>query len=479
MNRVVLCGAGKRCRVLCHILQNAYFEIVAILDNDSDKWGTMLEGYQISPLERIGDYQDIQWCITVGDRLAFEEIKNEIQLKCQAGLGNEISYNEIILKSYRANSRINKYILGKNVYKNEKESILFDCGNGLVLGGVEAWTMDVCEALINEGKESTYIISDNGIYDVSHILEKHIIPVNISHEERFEEKTVLNIIEAIIKKLPAKIVTSSTDEIMLAAHLVKCHYPDMVEVISVIHNSNENVYKDYIDFKDCSDLYIGVSQDIRNEMIQKGIEPEKIYSMTCPFVCEPILNRNYSNVNDPLCIGYAGRMDGMEHSQKRMDLLLKLMKILKERNVYCKFELAGDGAVRHIMEEFVSSNDLYENVIFLGRLERSEMAVFWKRQDICVNLADYEGRSISIIEAMGNGAVPIVTATSGVKEDISDSINGYIVPLGDYHAMADRIEHLAQHRELLFQMGKLAHDAVYPKSLMKEHIDFWNDIFRK
>lgn len=478
INKVVLCGAGKRCKMLCQILQFSDIEIVAIMDNAPDKWGTEIEGYLVSAPKRIEEYQNIIWCITVGDKYASREIRMELQQRYQYRLENEVSFKELILKAYRESPRINKYILDQKVYNRGKDAILFDCYNGLGLGGVQAWTMDVCKALINDGEDRVYIISDNGVYEVPFVLENHIISVNINHKGWFEAGTILNIIDAIMPKLPCKIVTCTTDEVMLAAYLIKRYYPDMVEVISVIHNSNESVYKDYIDFKDCSDLYIGVSQDIRNDMIQKGVAPEKIFSMTCPFFCEKILNRNYSDLNSPICIGYAGRMDGMEHSQKRMDLLLKLMKILMERNVYCKFELAGDGPARQMMEEFVCHNDMCANVKFLGRLERSEVAAFWKRQDICVNLADYEGRCISKLEAMGNGAVPIITATAGAKEDIIDGLNGYIVPLGDYYAMADRIEYLAQHREQLYRMGELAHDAVYPKSSMKVHIEFWKEVFR-
>lgn len=109
----------------------------------------------------------------------------------------------------------------------------------------------------------------------------------------------------------------------------------------------------------------------------------------------------------------------------------------------------------------------------MGKLERKEIPSFWKQQDVCVNLADYEGRSITIIEAMGNGAVPVVTATSGVHDDIVDEINGYIIPLEDYHAVAKRIQYLEEHRGRLSEMGKMAHKAIYPKSLMTPHIDFW------
>ena len=80
---------------------------------------------------------------------------------------------------------------------------------------------------------------------------------------------------------------------------------------------------------------------------------------------------------------------------------------------------------------------------------------------------------------MGNGVVPVVTATSGVKEDITDGINGYIVPLGDYLLAVERIKYLEKHRNCLEKMGKLAHEEVYPKSLMETHVDFWRGIFSR
>ena len=84
-----------------------------------------------------------------------------------------------------------------------------------------------------------------------------------------------------------------------------------------------------------------------------------------------------------------------------MDLLQKLIGALVKRNVDFRLELAGDGAARNDLEEVVRRNQWDEKVIFLGRLDRSKLSWFWKRQDICINMADFEGRSISILEAMG------------------------------------------------------------------------------
>ena len=229
-----------------------------------------------------------------------------------------------------------------------------------------------------------------------------------------------------------------------------------------------------MDFRECPDFYIGVSQDIKDAMMQFGIEKNKICSMTCPFPCDFLLNRTYSeNVSMPLRIGYAGRM---EYYQKRMDLLMKLIAILVEEDIFFEIEIAGEGSARKDMEKFVSRNCLKDKVHFLGRLERAHIPEFWRNQDVCINLADFEGRSIGIMEAMGNGVVPIVTATSGVREDITDGVNGYIVPLEDYRAMADKIRILDENRGWLSEMGKRAHDTIYPKSQMKQHLKFWTEV---
>lgn len=472
--KLFLYGAGKRCRDLCKILQQSDYEIIAILDSNPDTWGKVIEGCCIEAPDIINSLKEVEACITVADINARQAIRKTLQQKYQYDLTREVNYNSLILEVYRNDVNIRKVMQNQDIPPDCKENVLFDCYNGLGLGGVEAWTKDICSALIKSGQNNIYIISDQGSYAVSDDLINHILKVGINHDERFSRATILNLVKTIISKLPCKVVTCTTNEVMLAAYLVKCYYPDLITVISVIHNSNESVYENYLDFKECSDFYIGVSLDILDDMINRGVKPDRITSMTCPFACERELERKYTeDITQPVRLGYAGRM---EYSQKRMDLLLKCVELLEEKKVCFRLEVAGDGIARKEMETFINKKHLKRKVKFLGKLTREEMSSFWKQQDICVNFSDFEGRCISIIEAMGNGAVPIVTATSGVKEDILDGENGYIVPIGDYRAIAERVEYLSYNREALQIMGAMAHKAVYPKSMMEEHLNFWNKI---
>lgn len=477
MNKVILYGSGKRCEELCGFLRKSNIEIVAILDSDSNKWGKKIESCLVESPEKIRRLREIDLCITVADKRAMCQIRDGLQQIYHYNLENEVHYDKLILKAYQNRLDIRQYILNQPFMDNAKETVLFDCCNGLGLGGVEAWTINICGSFIKKGKKDHYIISNKGTYSIPEEIKDHIIYIEHNRQKCFSEREVLSLVNIFMKKLPCEVVTSMVDEVMLAAYLVKCIYPDKIKIIAVIHNSDEKTYEGYVDFCECPDLYVSVSQDIRDHMIQKGIDLDKIYAMTCPFPCEQKIVRTYTEDRlKPIRIGYAGRMDGMEYSQKRMDLWLNLIEMLDNKKINFQLELAGDGPVRHEMEEYVDQKGLNDRVWFRGKLERSEMPAFWKEQDICVNLADFEGRSISILEAMGNGAVPIVTATSGVREDITDRVNGYIVPIGDYHMVAERIAYLAKHRECLSVMGEKAHDAVYPKSLMEPHLKFWEEL---
>lgn len=149
--------------------------------------------------------------------------------------------------------------------------------------------------------------------------------------------------------------------------------------------------------------------------------------------------------------------------------MLKVIEELERKGVSYFFEIAGDGFYKAEIEKRVLDAGWDKHVCFIGVLGREWIPAFWRKQDIYVNIADSEGRSISQLEAMANGAVPVVTCTSGTREDISDGENGYLVEIGNYEKIAGRIAYLAEHRELLPDFGQKAHDAIYPKC-QKEYI---------
>lgn len=472
--KLILYGAGQRCRELCGILKDlGALDNLVIVDSNPGKAGSKIEGLCVETPDKIKDFCDSSLCITIAD----ETVNNSVREKLIHTYGYQteklVSFHKVIQDAFMNNREIQDEISSHET-THGSGTVLFDCYNGLGLGGVESWTMDLCSALIRQGYDNIYIISDNKDYELPSVLRNHVLPADIDHNRHYSRDTVSGLVEIIMDKAPCRVVTCTVNEVMLATYLVKRRYPDMVKMISVIHNSREDFYMNHLDFKECTDLHICVSRDIRNDMIARGISQEQIYAMTCPFECDGTLHRTYTeNQSLPICIGYAGRM---EYVQKRMDLILKLIGELIKRQVNFVAEFAGDGGAREEMEQSVLQNEMKGYVKFLGKRNRPELKDFWRMQDICVNMSDFEGRCISKLEGMANGAVPVITATAGAGEDVIDGVNGYIVPVGDYVLAADRIEYLSRHRGELRKMGSLAHDAVYPKSSMEVHLKFWEQI---
>lgn len=64
-----------------------------------------------------------------------------------------------------------------------------------------------------------------------------------------------------------------------------------------------------------------------------------------------------------------------------------------------------------------------------------------------------EGMPVSVMEAMSVGRAVVASDVPGCRETVIDGENGYLVPLGDAEAIADRIKRLFSEFEKTVEMG--------------------------
>jgi glycosyltransferase involved in cell wall biosynthesis len=81
--------------------------------------------------------------------------------------------------------------------------------------------------------------------------------------------------------------------------------------------------------------------------------------------------------------------------------------------------------------------NIEEDVIIKGFIEYEKIPEALHNADIFVLSSLYESQNMSILEAAFCG-LPVVSTDVGIAKEISD----YIVPLGDYEALADKILHV-------------------------------------
>ncbi|WP_316569806.1 N-acetyl-alpha-D-glucosaminyl L-malate synthase BshA [Neobacillus sp. YIM B06451] len=101
-----------------------------------------------------------------------------------------------------------------------------------------------------------------------------------------------------------------------------------------------------------------------------------------------------------------------------------------------KLLLVGDGPEIRKVLKLVTDLGLKEKVLFLGKQDNVEE--LYSISDLMLLLSEKESFGLAALEAMACGVPCIGTDIGGIPEVITDGENGYICPLGDIEAIADK-----------------------------------------
>ncbi len=88
-----------------------------------------------------------------------------------------------------------------------------------------------------------------------------------------------------------------------------------------------------------------------------------------------------------------------------------------------------------------------------------------------------EGLSRVVLESMGYGVPPIVTNSGGPAEEVEDGTDGYIIPIRDARAIADKILELYENPQILKSMSIACRKTIDNKMSIRVSIDKYIDFF--
>jgi glycosyltransferase involved in cell wall biosynthesis len=88
-------------------------------------------------------------------------------------------------------------------------------------------------------------------------------------------------------------------------------------------------------------------------------------------------------------------------------------------------------------------------------MTRPDLAEAYRNSDVLVFPSLLEGMGLVVLEAMACG-IPAIVTPNGPGDLVRDGIDGFVVPVRDAHAIADRLERLYRDPELRTQMGRNA-----------------------
>lgn len=127
--------------------------------------------------------------------------------------------------------------------------------------------------------------------------------------------------------------------------------------------------------------------------------------------------------------------------------------------------------------KLAASSGMQERIHFLGY--RNDVPNLLASSDMQIQPSvSGEGLPKTIIEAMAMGIPSIVTTTGGGKELIVEGESGYVVPVKDSQAIADKIRLLSQDKSKRIAMGEKAQTRIREefstKATAEQHIAFFH-----
>lgn len=139
--------------------------------------------------------------------------------------------------------------------------------------------------------------------------------------------------------------------------------------------------------------------------------------------------------------------------QKNLPMLIKAFAIFHENHSDYRLEIYGKGSELDSLKQLCGELNIADYVHFMGHSDKihsimSTSAAF-------VLSSDYEGLSNSMLEALAIGIPTVCTdcPPGGAAEYITEGANGFLVPVGDVNALADKLEWLASDSALCQKMS--------------------------
>jgi glycosyltransferase involved in cell wall biosynthesis len=152
---------------------------------------------------------------------------------------------------------------------------------------------------------------------------------------------------------------------------------------------------------------------------------------------------------EKMVIGNLGRLV----AQKGQEGLLEVANLLKvEHQAPFRMLIGGSGPLEEVLNAKIAAMGLEQDVVLTGAI--SDNRQFIDSIDVFVLSSHWEGFGYVLAEAMSSRKPAVGFDVSSNPELIQHGVNGFLVPYGDWNAMAEKIVEAYHNRKSLGERGR-------------------------
>jgi glycosyltransferase involved in cell wall biosynthesis len=194
--------------------------------------------------------------------------------------------------------------------------------------------------------------------------------------------------------------------------------------VEFVHNSTYFHFLDRVVTKSaiqCSNVVFcdstSAKEFIKKQYINKPVHVISFLRFSSPAVWTPKATVRLNAL-------YIGRF----HEQKRMDLLVLLVKIFVDNGLPFKVDLFGrDDGSMNLVKNLISSYQLENHVFIKGEVAANQIKDLFPQYDFYFQTSAVEGMAMSVVEAMQHGLICVLTNVGEIRNYATSRENAIVI----------------------------------------------------
>lgn len=162
-----------------------------------------------------------------------------------------------------------------------------------------------------------------------------------------------------------------------------------------------------------------------------------------------------------------------------IESLIKAASMVLSKKEDIRFILIGDGSQKEKLKNMARDLGISSKVKFLGRIKNDELPKYIRMADAYVSTSMSDaGISASTAEAMACGLPAVITDSGENRVWVEDNKEGFITPVKDYKALADKINFVLENDSERIEMGKNARRIIEKRNSYKGEMCKMEELYK-
>ena len=153
-----------------------------------------------------------------------------------------------------------------------------------------------------------------------------------------------------------------------------------------------------------------------------------------------------------------------------VEMFIQAIPLILKEVPDARFIIGGHGRQKGYLQDLANLLGVSSTIRFTGWIPHNELPKYLASSDIYVSTSVSDSTAVSLQEAMACELAPVVTDLKANREWVTHEENGFLVRIGKYEGLANRIVYLLKYRETTNKFGKVG------RKVIMERAEYWREM---